>query len=291
MMVLALISSLLIATSAYLIVRSTGESLLARFEKLVGADALKYEKWSDNLFVEWTPGYSRKMAHVYWYSLLGAIAVGLLALLFAKMVLPLLILPLIVVLAPRLYYQRKLEKHLEDIARQLPEAVNILVSSIRSGNSLSQALIEISNKAPDAIRKEFVVVVNEHLYGGLGIEEALDRARKRVDLETFTMFCTALIVHISRGGDILKVSERIATAVRELARLQKKLFTETSDIRAQEKIALVMTPLFFILVCFLHESIFNILIFTWSGNFILFVVALIQYFAYSWIRRIVKTSV
>jgi tight adherence protein B len=291
MLLFPLISSLLLGVSAYLIIRSIGEHWMAKLKRKIALDARKYERWSDNLFVEWSPEKSKKMARIYWYSLVGSVAFGLVALLFAKMLLPLLILPLIVVFAPRLYYERKLERHLEDIGKQLPEAVNIMVSSIRSGQSLSQAIVDVSLKAPPVIRKEFAVVANEHLFGGLGLEEALDHARKRVNLETFNMFCTALIVHIRRGGDILKVSERIAWAVRELARLQKKLFTETSDIRAQEKIALVMTPLFFILVCFLHESIFDILINTWTGNFILFVVVAIQYFAYSWIRKIVKTAV
>jgi tight adherence protein B len=287
----ALFSSLLIGLSAYLLVRSMGRYWTAKLERRIAVDAKRFETWSDSLFVEWSPGYAARVARIYWYCLVGVIVLGLFALLFAKMLLPVLVLPFVLVLAPRIYYKRKLERHLEQINRQLPEAITIMVSSLRSGHSLSQAIIEISTKTPAPINKEFAVVANEHLYGGLGLEEALDRARKRVDSETFNMFCTALIIHIDSGGDILKISDRISWAIRELTRLQKKLYTETSDIRAQEKIALVMTPLFFILVCFLHESILNILVFTWTGNLLLFVVAAIQYVAYSLIRRIAKAAV
>ena len=76
----------------------------------------------------------------------------------------------------------------------------------------------------------------------MNLEGVLARAKDRVDVESFRMICSALIINSNRGGDVLHILERMSDSIRELQKLKKKLMTETAEVRAQEKIILFITP-------------------------------------------------
>jgi tight adherence protein B len=193
--------------------------------------------------------------------------------------------------APLWFLQEQKIARMQRFEEQLPEAVNVMVASVRAGNSLITAIQEVADKIPGPVAREFKTIVREHLSAGIGLEEALSRARDRLPVESFAMISSALIINSSQGGDLLKILERMASAIRELDRLRKKIITETTEVRSQEKVILVMTPAFGILVCFFDPGIPDILFHSFSGNFLVVVVAAIQMGCVAWIRRIVRTSV
>jgi Flp pilus assembly protein TadB len=105
------------------------------------------------------------------------------------------------------------------------------------------------------------------------------------------MTATAMITSLSGGGDILLVLERIADSTRELSRLRQKIRTETSAVRAQEKVILLMTPVFCLLVCLFDAEFPQILFHTIAGNLILVAVAGLQAVSVMWIRKIIRAAI
>jgi Flp pilus assembly protein TadB len=85
--------------------------------------------------------------------------------------------------------------------------------------------------------------------------------------------------------------ERVSESIRELSRLQKKIVTETAEVRSQEKVILFMTPIFGFLVCLFDPSIPDILFNSFVGNMMLVMVVGMQVFAVVWIRRIVNSTI
>jgi Flp pilus assembly protein TadB len=119
----------------------------------------------------------------------------------------------------------------------------------------------------------------------------LERAKARVPVESFRMLCRALIINSNRGGDVLHILERMSDSIRELQKLKKKLKTETAEVRAQEKIILIITPAFGLLICAFDADIPRLLFGTVPGNVLLVIVASLQTLAVWWVRRIVKATV
>ncbi|HKX28669.1 MAG TPA: type II secretion system F family protein [Blastocatellia bacterium] len=282
------ITSILIAASVALIARYGGLEIWRRFAGRAGRDAAKYGRWSAELFLGWSPAKALKMAYAANAAVIAVpLAIWLLAgrPVFAAASIP------AVYLLPKLLYGRARHKRLERIDRQLPDAINVMVSSARAGRSLSQAIAEVAEKVSGPIGQEFGVISREISQGGISVENALARAKARIQVESFSMIATAMIINCSKGGDVLNILERMSESIRELCRLRDKIYTETSEVRAQGKVILLMTPAFGVLVCMFDPEIQPILFETIAGNIILAVVAGLQTISVLWIRRIIRTTI
>ncbi|MCI0661720.1 MAG: type II secretion system F family protein [Acidobacteria bacterium] len=285
---LPLITSILFAVSIALMALFGSRSIWGRFAARAARDAEKFERWSVDLFLGWDAKKSLQIAYAANASVILAPLLTLMlsgSLIFAGGV------AVAVYLLPEILLRRARHKRLARIDRQLPDAINVMVSSTRAGQSLSQSIDEVAAKVPGPIGQEFAIIANEVRQGGVTVENALARAKARIPVESFLMVTTALIINCSKGGDVLNILERLSDAIRELCRLKEKIYTETSEVRAQGKIILFMTPLFGVVVCMFDPEIRPILFDSLAGNIILVVVGGLQTISVVWIRRIIRTAI
>ena len=283
-----LITSTMFAISIALTALFGSRSVWGRVARRAALDSERFERWSGDLFLGWDSKKSLRIAYLANASLIVA---------------PLLILTLsgslilaggvavAVYALPGILLRMARQKRLARIERQLPDAINVMVSTARAGRSLSQAIDEVAAKVSGPVGQEFGCIANEIRQGGVSVENALARAKGRIPVEGFLMLSTALIINCSKGGDVLHILERLSDATRELCRLKEKIYTETSEVRAQGKIILLMTPLFGVVVCMFDPEIRPILFNSLAGNLILFVVGGLQAISVVWIRRIIRTTI
>jgi tight adherence protein B len=285
---LPLITSILFAVGVAMTAFFGSRSIRGRFAGRAALDAGKFDRLSADLFLGWDSKKSLRIAYAANASLIVApLLTWMLSgnLIFAAGA------GVAAYMLPGILMRRARNMRLERIDRQLPDAINVMVSSTRSGQSLSQAIDEVAAKVSGPIGQEFAVISNEIKQGGISVENALARAKGRIPIESFLMVSTALIINCSKGGDVLHILERLSDAIRELRRLKEKIYTETSEVRAQAKIILFMTPLFGLLVCGFDPEIRPILFDSLVGNIILAVVGGLQIIAVVWIRRIIKATI
>lgn len=256
----------------------------ARAEK----DIEKFQKWSNELFLDWPP---EKLRLAAYSANLAIVFVGLFVLAVSGRIVFAVAAAAAVFFVPTFLYRRYKHRRLERMEEQLPDALGIMVASARSGRSLPQSLTSVAEKMSGPIKDEFKLMSREYHEGGMSLEGVLERAKTRVNIESFKMVFSALIINSERGGDVLHILERMSEAIRELQKLKKKLMTETAEVRAQEKIILIITPAFGLLICSFDADIPRILFGTIPGNILLVIVALLQTAAVLWVRRIVKATV
>lgn len=285
---LVLVASAFIFAGFFILIYWCAAPLSAWFKNHTRRDAQRFTRWADELYMEWSPAFIMKLSLGVN---VGIIILALATFFITGSVLFTFFIGGILYWAPKVIYQTIRDKRLKKIEEQLPDAVNVMVATVRAGSPLPHAVKAVADKTSDPIRREFEVIITEHFKGGLMLEDALDRARKRLRTESFSMICSALIINSAQGGDVLHVLEKMSTSIRELTRLKKKILTETTEIRAQEKIIIFMTPLFFILICSFDPVIPDILFNTIAGQLILVIVVIIQIAAILWIQRIVKTAI
>ena len=282
------ISSLCLAIAVFLFVNSGFQALRSRSHKLFETDIRKYQSWVDELFLGWTPEQTRRAARSAQAAI---IVVSFVTLILTGSVFFAAVAAYATYWIPTVLYRVARERRLTHIEDQLPDAISLMVSSVRAGGSLSSAIAAVAKKMPEPLCQEFESITREHEVGRISLEDALGRARSKLGVESMKMVMTALIISSSHGGDLLEILERMAAATRNLSTLKRKIITETAEVRIQEKVILALTPLFGFVVCLFDSSIPQVLFHSLAGNFILVIVLVLQVTAIFWIRGIVRTSI
>lgn len=287
-MVIRLVVCLVSFVAVFLMVRFGYPIIRGWFELRAAKDIAKFEAWSAELFLNWPPQKIRQAAYA---ANLGVVFVFLFVVVISGRPVFALAAAVASIFVPTFLYKRYRYKRLERLEQQLPDALSIMVSSARSGRSLPQALISVAEKMGGPLGEEFRLMAREYETGGMSLEGVLERAKARVDVESFRMVCSALIINSHRGGDVLNILERMSESIRELLKLKKKLKTETVEVRAQEKIILVITPAFGLLICAFDADIPRLLFGTIPGNVLLVIIGTLQAAAVWWVRRIIRATI
>ena len=115
--------------------------------------------------------------------------------------------------------------------RQLPETIGYLTSSVRSGQSLLQALELVANEAPEPTKSAFQLVVWEI---GLGAsqEDALERLAMRYPSDDLQLIVTSVNVQHQIGGSLARVLDSISETIRERMRIEGDIRALTAPQRA-----------------------------------------------------------
>jgi tight adherence protein B len=133
-----------------------------------------------------------------------------------------------------LYRRRRSE-----LDRQVPDAIQSMANSLKAGASLVQALGEVATGGPEPIREEFRLILEEY-HLGAPLDRALDNARRRIANRNLDLAFAVLLVGRETGGNMPRLLERTAGAVRELWRLEEEVRTKTAEGRFSAKILGVM---------------------------------------------------
>lgn len=112
----------------------------------------------------------------------------------------------------------------------LPEALDLIVSGLRAGHSLSSAISLVTRECPDPVSSEFRMAFDEQNFG-LDMRVALENLVKRVPLQDLKMAITAIVIQRESGGNLAEVLEKTAHMVRERFRLKKQVRVHTAQGR------------------------------------------------------------
>lgn len=131
---------------------------------------------------------------------------------------------------PTLWLRGRERKRQHLFAEQLPELLNTVIGSLRSGFSLPQSLGNVAKEAPAPMGTEMRRVMQE-VQLGLGVGEALSNLSKRMVSEDLELLVAVLRIHARIGGNLTTVLENINNTIRERSRLQREIRVITSQQR------------------------------------------------------------
>jgi len=122
------------------------------------------------------------------------------------------------------------KKRLGMIEEQLPEAVELMVRSLRVGHPFSSALQIVAKEVPDPLGTEMGVISDEAAYGR-DVGEALKHMAERMDMQDMRFLAVAVTIQQTSGGNLAEILDGLAKVVR--ARF--KLFRRVRAITAEAK--------------------------------------------------------
>jgi tight adherence protein B len=113
-------------------------------------------------------------------------------------------------------------RRIDAFTAQLPDALNIIVRSLRIGHPLVSAIGLASREMRDPIAGELAMTAEEIAFGQ-DVTTAVVNLHGRVGQDDLLFFVTAVSVQSQTGGNLAEVLARLATLMRQRSTLQLKV--------------------------------------------------------------------
>jgi tight adherence protein B len=113
---------------------------------------------------------------------------------------------------------------------QLPDAIDVLVRSLKAGHALPAAIASAGKHMPDPIGGEFSLTAAEVSYG-LDLETALINLRSRVGQADLALIVLAVSVQSKTGGNLTEVLMNLSKIIRERFKLRRKAYALSAEGR------------------------------------------------------------
>lgn len=132
--------------------------------------------------------------------------------------------------APFITISSKRTKRQARISAQLPDALDLLASSLRSGHSLLRGLQVVVTQMQPPITEEFERVIDE-VRLGQSLELALDHVLDRTGNYDLELIISAIQTQLSIGGNLAEIMDNISGMIRERVRLSSEIAAATAEGR------------------------------------------------------------
>jgi len=148
---------------------------------------------------------------------------------------------------PLFVLARMRRKRAASFAEQLPDALDLMRSSLKAGHGLVSSFTLIADEFPDPIASEFREVAEE-VRLGLPMRDALQNLTQRIDNPDTPLLAVGLLVAQDVGGNLAEVLDNISYTIRERFKLLRDVRVLTTQGRFS---GMILTALPFILAAVL----------------------------------------
>jgi tight adherence protein B len=132
-----------------------------------------------------------------------------------------------------LAFRRK--RRLKAFGAQFPEAIDIIVRSLRAGHPTPVAIAMVARELPDPCGTEFGMVADEITYGA-DLEGALRNMVTRTGHEDLPLFVTSVSIQATTGGNLSQILDNLAKVIRERFKMRRKIRGLAAEGRASAMI-------------------------------------------------------
>ncbi len=182
------------------------------------------------------------------------------------------------------------KSRLNKINQQLPEALELLSRSLRSGHSLAAGFGLIASEMQDPISREFGRAFEEQNLG-IPLEEALQDMTVRVPNMDIRFFATAVVLQRATGGDLAEILDKIGRLIRERFKLAGQIQALTGEGRLSGIVLLALPPTLFAVMYYLNQEYAMVLFRDPTGRKLLAAALVLQLVGALVIRKIISIKV
>ena len=146
--------------------------------------------------------------------------------------LPLRILLSVVMGIGAVYYwgNSKAKKRIGLIEEQLPDAVELMVRSLRVGHPFVTAINTVAKEVADPLGSELGVIADEAAYGK-DVSESIGNMAERLDIQDLRFLAVAVGIQQTSGGNLAEILEGLAKVIRARFRLFRRVKAITAEAK------------------------------------------------------------
>ncbi len=129
-----------------------------------------------------------------------------------------------------MWLNKKAKARMALIEEQLPDAVELMVRSLKVGHPFTSAINIVAQEVADPLGSEFGIIADEAAYG-MEITESLAKMAENIDTQDMRFLAVAVSIQQKSGGNLAEILAGLAKVIR--ARF--KLFRRVKAITAEAK--------------------------------------------------------
>ena len=191
---------------------------------------------------------------------------------------------------PYRHCSKRIYKRQMAFLNQFPEALDMIVRSVRSGFPLNAALQMVADTAEEPIRSEFRQVCDE-ISAGRSMQQVLSRLATRVDQQDVRFFAVVLSVQQETGGNLAEIIGNLSGILRKRKQLRLKIHAITSEGRATGLVLGALPVLVFTVLYIMQPGYLNSFFTTSLGNTLLGIVVGLLFTCYIVVKRMIKVEI
>lgn len=142
-------------------------------------------------------------------------------------------------LGPLLFLKIKRGRRQKQFGARFPDAIDIIVRSLRAGHPVPVAITMVGRELPDPIGTEFGIAADEVTYGA-DLETAMRNLYFRVGQDDLPLFVTAVAIQGSTGGNLSEILQNLSSVIRMRFKMRRKIRALAAEGRAS---ALILSSL------------------------------------------------
>ena len=197
---------------------------------------------------------------------------------------------LLAIVTPRILLKLMIEKQEKTIRSQMVSASNFLVNTARAGMPITDGFRCAVEELPAPVSQVFNRIVSDVRYGRV-LSESIDGVKKKLSLECFTLFSTAIQVALTQGGNMTNSLTRITHSLEEHDRLEGKMQAETADSRRANLLMACAPVLWFGFLYFAMPTWFDLMFSGLVGQAITSTIFLLVFYGYRSAENVLKLEV
>jgi tight adherence protein B len=187
------------------------------------------------------------------------------------------------------YQMLRIDRRARLFAEQLPDGLQLVIGSLRSGFSLSQALESLVREGPQPVASEFGRALAEHRLGA-DVSDALDRVAQRTGSEDLAWAVMAVRIQREVGGNLAEILQTSVETMRERGRLRRHVRALSAEGRLSAWV-LIFVPLGLGLFMFLYRRPYLMPLFTDPRGILLVVGGAVLFLVgIFWMTRVIRVE-
>lgn len=176
-------------------------------------------------------GVTMSMSRLVLFSIvIGTGAFLLFHQLTANWVLPAFTAILLGLLFPLLFLGIARRRRLAKFEAQLPDAIDIMVRSLKAGHPIPVAISMVSRETQDPIGSEFGMTADEITFG-LELEESMRNMLSRVGQLDLALVAVAISIQSKTGGNLSEILAILSRVIRQRFKMKRKIRSLSAEGR------------------------------------------------------------
>jgi len=128
------------------------------------------------------------------------------------------------------WVSKKAKKRMDLMDEQLPDAVELMVRSLRVGHPFASAVAIVAREVADPLGTEFGMIADEAAYGR-EISESLKEFAERMDSQDLRFLAVAVTIQQTSGGNLAEILHGLAQVIRARFKLFRRVRTITAEAK------------------------------------------------------------
>ena len=162
-------------------------------------------------------------------------------------------------LIPSGFLAMKKSQQESELVQQLPEAIDMVVRSLKVGQSVDAAIQEAARSLRPPVATEFRRVYDE-IAVGLPFDHAIRNMGRRYEkLTDMRLLCTAFTIQRETGGNLTEILGGLSATIRDRYRLKSQVKAKTAEVRSSAAIIGALPPLFLVVTWMMRPAYVGLL--------------------------------